>query len=291
MKCLKPILLQKNVDRSLYPDGLEVPCGKCLACRITKRREWSLRMFHELHYHKDSSFVTLTYDDCNIPHSGSLIKSDLQKFFKRLRKISPNKIKYFACGEYGRKTHRPHYHTIIFGLGLKPEHKTLVMRSWNKCDWSNDAIRDGSFGLVEPASINYVSGYIDDKLDGDLAHEVYTLSGREPVFRLSSNGIGADYADEFADDIERNMYITQYGIKMSLPRYYMKRLGLKADADHRDDYDIELTSHRTGISNKFMDLYKASDESIFSYVDKEQAVRRQNERILKQRIEMKHSKL
>ena len=92
MKCLKPILLQKNVDRSLYPDGLEVPCGKCLACRITKRREWSLRMFHELHYHKDSSFVTLTYDDCNIPHSGSLIKSDLQKILNAFVKYHRTKL-------------------------------------------------------------------------------------------------------------------------------------------------------------------------------------------------------
>ena len=129
MNCLNPITLF-SVDRAKYPDGLDVPCGKCMACRMTRRKEWSLRMLHELKYHNDASFVTLTYDDNHVPDCQSLVKADLQKFFKRLRKlIAPRKIRYFACGEYGRRTGRPHYHAILYNSGLSQEHIISVKRS------------------------------------------------------------------------------------------------------------------------------------------------------------------
>jgi hypothetical protein len=34
------------------------------------------------------------------------------------KKISPLKIRFFHCGEYGDKTRRPHYHALIFGYGF-----------------------------------------------------------------------------------------------------------------------------------------------------------------------------
>jgi hypothetical protein len=47
---------------------------------------------------------------------------------KRLRKsIEPAKIKYFACGEYGEKSLRPHFHAIIFGYDFLD--KTLQGKS------------------------------------------------------------------------------------------------------------------------------------------------------------------
>lgn len=291
MNCLNPITLF-SVDRAKYPDGLDVPCGKCMACRMTKRKEWSLRMLHELKYHNDASFVTLTYDDNHIPDCQSLVKADLQKFFKRLRKsIAPRKIRYFACGEYGRKTGRPHYHAILYNNGLSPEHITSVMRSWTYCDWNNSAICRGSFAPVTPASINYVAGYIQDKLDGELAHEVYTLSGREPVFRLSSKGIGRDYADQYIDKLTTDQYVTVNGCKVALPRYYVKRCNIELDPSRRDDVDCDLTEYRTGVHARFLDLYKSSDESIFLYVDKELESRRQKRRELQHLLDVKHSKL
>ena len=69
-----------------YPDGLLVPCGKCLACRIARRQEWSMRVIHELAGYKDAVFLTLTYADEHLPPNGSLVVADLQKFIKRLRK-------------------------------------------------------------------------------------------------------------------------------------------------------------------------------------------------------------
>ena len=48
-----------------------------------------------------------------------LKKSDFQKFIKRLRKDYD--IKYFACGEYGDKTLRPHFHAILFGVNFSDD--------------------------------------------------------------------------------------------------------------------------------------------------------------------------
>ena len=102
-----------------YPDGLEIPCGKCILCRKQKAAEWSLRMYHELSTSQKASFVTLTYDDTKLPANQTLVKAHLQNFMKRLRKrIEPEKLRYYAVGEYGDKTQRPHYHMILFNHRL-----------------------------------------------------------------------------------------------------------------------------------------------------------------------------
>ena len=67
MYCIQPITIQVPVKGFKAFQDLEVPCGKCIGCRIAKRKEWSLRMLHELTYHPQSSFITLTYDDYNLP--------------------------------------------------------------------------------------------------------------------------------------------------------------------------------------------------------------------------------
>ena len=121
MNCISPVRITKNLSPSDYPDGLLVPCGSCISCRIAKRREWSLRLLHELSYHDDAVFLTLTYDDAHVPPNMSLRKRDLQLFMKRLRiKLDrlgiEHCIKYFACGEYGTRTKRPHYHLLLWNF-------------------------------------------------------------------------------------------------------------------------------------------------------------------------------
>jgi len=251
MKCLKPIILFKNVNRQLYPDGLEVPCGKCEACRIQKRNEWCVRMIHELDSWTDAVFVTLTYSEDKIPSHESLVKSDLQKFFKRLRKkIEPNKIKYFACGEYGDQTNRPHYHAIIFGLSQK-DHDII-----NEC-WGLGIIHTG---IAEPASMRYVAKYIQKKLSGELAKEVYEDTNRESVFCLTSKGMGKNFVLKNAKQITDNCGFTLFGTPMSFPRYYLKILELentdfrKIKSIEADMAEVEYFTDIEGLT--FMDLYK-----------------------------------
>ena len=80
-------------------------------------------------------FLTLTYADEHLPPNGSLVVADLQKFIKRLRKHYAKrnngiKLRYYACGEYGDRYGRPHYHAIICGLSLRQEDKDLVKLCW-----------------------------------------------------------------------------------------------------------------------------------------------------------------
>jgi len=230
MKCLRPIRLTKNLCPVKYPDGLEVPCGRCLHCRKQYSRQWSVRMYHELAYHDTMSFITLTYDQKNVPVNEetrfmTLKKADLQKFFKRLRKRLDNRrIKYYACGEYGTYTQRPHYHAILYGVGLSDPDRKAIMDSWKLCDWKNETIKKNAFGLVETKSIQYVTSYIDKKLSGPLAEEEYVQKGREPVFRLVSNGIGRSYILENQKQLSQDGFIRIGGSKTSLPRYYLNTL-------------------------------------------------------------------
>ena len=94
---------------------IAIPCGKCEQCRAAQAAEWGTRAIIETKAHKENCFTTLTYNNENLPKKRTLQKKELQKFWKRLRKNTKKKIRYLACGEYGPKTKRPHYHAIIFG--------------------------------------------------------------------------------------------------------------------------------------------------------------------------------
>lgn len=114
------------------PERIQLPCGQCIGCRLTRSREWANRCMLELQYHQQACFLTLTYNDQYVPRSYytdsdtgeafeslSLCRRDVQLFMKRLRKRYGSGIRFYGCGEYGPQTLRPHYHLIIFGF--KPD--------------------------------------------------------------------------------------------------------------------------------------------------------------------------
>jgi len=295
MYCVKPIIIQVPVKGLKAVQDLEVPCGKCVGCRIAKRKEWSLRMLHELSYHPQSSFVTLTYDDKNLPENGSLRKRHLQLFFKRLRKsLGDRKVKYFACGEYGGQTMRPHYHAILFGVGLSPEDRNKVIDCWPLCDWTNSSIRRKSFGLAEPDSIRYVAQYIDKKFTGDLADEMYTQQGIEPVFRLLSQGIGLQYALDNKEQIEDLSYITLKGVKHSIPRYYIRKLGLDVDKIREQTIynDCEKNEYYSGVNISSDDALRSMNSDLIQSIwEGEMRRRKKKKRDLEARVNLKQSRL
>lgn len=84
-----------------------IPCGQCQPCLISRANSWACRAYLESKQYENNCFVTLTYNNENIPKNRSLIKKDLQDFWKRLRKhLGGVKIRYLACGEYGPSTLR-----------------------------------------------------------------------------------------------------------------------------------------------------------------------------------------
>lgn len=167
MKCGYPIRLSAGID---------VGCGQCTNCRINKRREWVGRMLLELAEHPAASFITLTYNQENVPKCGNVFKTHLQKFLKRLRKkIHPRKIRYFACGEYGDQSQRPHYHAILYGI--HPTEQELIQQTWN--------LGYVMVGTAEQKSMSYCASYVVKKMTkpGD-----QRLNGRNPEFCIMSKG-------------------------------------------------------------------------------------------------------
>lgn len=204
-----------------YPS---VPCGQCMPCRIMRSLEWSVRLRDELGYWSSSCFLTLTYDDENIPPFGSLRKAHVQSFIRSLRlymAVKNEKIKYYFVGEYGSNTFRPHYHAIIFGFypdDIDCHHSSLELRDI----WSYGF---NYVGKVENDSIQYVTGYIRKKLLGKGSQVKYSGSGLEPPFSLSSNGIGQRYFDDHYEEVVKGR--TFHGDPVVTPRYYKKKFGIR----------------------------------------------------------------
>lgn len=266
MNCTNPITLHSHTSPR-FPRGLVVPCGKCLQCKIQKRKEWSIRMLHENDSWDRSCFLTLTYQDKYLPYQPigpygpvpypwpTLQKSDIQKFFKRLRRDLANEnrhIKYFACGEYGDDNQRPHYHAIVYGLGLSADDRNYVMENWPFCDWKVKAIRENSFGLVEPDSIQYVAGYINKKYNNQVEYEEYHKYAREPTFRILSQGLGKEYIYKNAEQLYQNGFLTHKSVPQSIPRYYLDKLdemGLRPDVTNNQAIkEIEVNEKALGLS-------------------------------------------
>lgn len=169
------------------------------------------RILLEASQHANNAFITLTYSDETLPASCSLIPEDLQKFIKLLRwKISPAVVRYYAVGEYGDQTQRPHYHLILFGysnclrgqsrLGLHPRMVDASHKCCVHCDliagtWSKGGI---FVGALEAKSAQYVAGYVMKKMT---SARDYRLNGRHPEFaRMSLKpGIGTNAMFDVAD--------------------------------------------------------------------------------------------
>ena len=88
-------------------EPLKIPCGQCVGCRLERSRVWAVRCVHEASLHERNCFITLTYNDENLPSDRSLKMKHYQDFMKRLRKRYGEGIRFFHCGEYGSLNQRP----------------------------------------------------------------------------------------------------------------------------------------------------------------------------------------
>lgn len=255
----KKYLIEGNLDPRDCPSQYEhvvIPCGHCIGCRLDYSRAWADRMMLELETAGKGLFVTLTYDNEHIPVSeydedGSpvwftLNKRDCQLWMKRLRKVYPDiKIRFFLAGEYGPSTLRPHYHAILFGLGLDDLYdlqkfgKNELGQNYYISEkmtriWSN------GFVLVSDVSWKtcaYVARYVTKKLNGPESI-VYDYRSCDKEFSLMSRkpGLGREYLEKHPDCLDyQNINLTtpEGGLKLQIPKYYLKQLQL-TDPDRFD---------------------------------------------------------
>lgn len=209
---------------------VNIPCGQCIGCRLEKSRQWAVRCVHEASLHENNAFLTITYNDENIPWQDTeqtLVKRDIQLFMKRLRKEYGEGVRFYACGEYGEQNKRPHYHLILFNInitdkeihsirqGTKLYRSKTIEKLWTR--------GFSTIGEVTFESAAYVARYVTKKITGEQSEEHY--NGRLPEFALMSRrpGIGKGWLEKFYQDIYvKDELILRNGKKMKPPIYYDK---------------------------------------------------------------------
>lgn len=225
---------------------LLIPCGQCIGCRIDYSRDWATRMMCELKYHEKASFITLTYDEYNVPISEyvdedgvitpslTLYPDHFKDFMKRLRRhFEPNRLRFYGCGEYGDESMRPHYHLILYGEDFKFDRTFLKLNHMGQPIYQSETLRKiwpyGFNGIEDVTWQNcaYTARYVQKKRKG-YEKSYYEYFNIVPEFSRMSRrpGIGRLYYDEHKEEIYKDyeMFVSTMkgGFKTKPPRYYNK---------------------------------------------------------------------
>lgn len=216
--CISPINLKR--ENIIHPENYHsyvVPCGRCPSCLNRRAAHWYFRLLHQKKESDTCSFVTWTYDDENLPEA--LMKSELQNLFKKMRKDM--NFKYYAVGEYGDQSLRPHFHAIMYDLPERMiyadnlETKGVLRSTSMEWYW-----KKGFVDVREPETgrFRYICGYLDKRKDNMPVRE----------FNLMSKGLGKSWlTDANLDYYNRNpkpYIIGPGGEKIAMPRYYKEKL-------------------------------------------------------------------
>lgn len=216
-------------DGECIPLYILVPCGKCLLCRDKKASEWCFRAICESRYSTTIPlFVTLTYASENLPADG-VDKREVQLFLKRLRyhlseEFGDINLRYFACGEYGSKFGRPHYHLILWNF---PEVHMVRIRYFIEYAWQNRGFI--TVYPVKKGGINYVMKYMKKDCPNKLNYknEPFYLSSR------GNGGLGIEYCREITDWCRKNPDVTTLTVTdpftnvtmtLGIPRYFKDKI-------------------------------------------------------------------
>lgn len=263
-----------------------MPCGKCRACALRKRKDWTTRITHEMEMHDCESccMVTLTYNDDNVPmcldvdtsvhrsndlirkenYNRTLLPRDVQLFLKRLRRhleyipkkpqgkrdhIPVGSLRYFAVGEYGSKTGRPHYHILLFGW-CPSDLDYFFTRNGHDIFRSKQIEKIWTLGYstvqhVGVGCAKYVARYVSKKMGDDAGAKD---GKRFPEFYLQSvrnGGIGSLYFDRYLNMIVSQNYCNVRSAKgfykSAIPSYYVQRL-----RKMHPDFYVQFRDQRLG---------------------------------------------
>lgn len=163
--------------------------------------------------HKHSTFITLTYNMLCYggldESSATLWPKHLSDWLKRLRRKTSGGLRYFACGEYGELTERPHFHVALFGYPNCIYSRSQYSSARRSCCPACDLIRETwgkghvYLGTLTPDSSSYIAGYVTKKMTkADDAR----LRGRYPEKAWMSRkpGIGAPSVPVIVDALTKD---------------------------------------------------------------------------------------
>lgn len=219
-------------------------CGQCLPCRLKRRREITHRIMLEAGLKQDNAFVTLTYEKDPV----SLVPADLRAFFDALRKkVGYRVFRYYAVGEYGDQSMRPHYHVALFGMAtcLRPSGRSdcncracvPISEAWGRGLIKNLPLEIGSARYIARYTIKKMTRTDDPRLGN--RHPEFTRQSLKP-------GIGYGVLDKVADTIVRyNLLSPQGDVPVTLRhgtqeyplgRYLRSKLRVLFGRDHRSPH-------------------------------------------------------
>lgn len=229
-----------NPTKSLIEgSSITIPCGNCVGCKMDRSRDWAMRCYHESQMHSDNCFITLTFADEHLPPDYGVHVRTWQLFNKRLRKsIAPIKTRFFAVGEYGDKSLRPHYHALIFGY-MFPDLTLYEIKNGNRLYTSKSLSELWTYGLATVGNCTYQSAaycarYVNKKIGGQKADQHYIrqhpLTGQfnkvrhEFCVQSRRPGIGSTWFDKYKSDAFPSDFVIVDGKKHSVPKYYTQKL-------------------------------------------------------------------
>lgn len=257
MSCYRPLRAHRSLAGEVWigydptRDGraFEVPCGRCIGCKLDRARAWSVRIVHEAKLYDHNLFATFTYCDDELPESRSLEYRDFQLFMKRMRKRIRGDVggpeggyplRFFCAGEYGGRTGRPHFHAVLFNARFGDEVRLSSGRLSSRLAeelWSHGAV---VLDEVNQATAAYVAGYSLKKVHGARARDFYEdvvnlrtgeVSRRRPEFVTMSRrpGIGAWFYRRFHGDLFPEDHAIVDGKRWKVPSYYWNKFRLEGD--------------------------------------------------------------
>ena len=310
----------RNTFNNLITDYVDIPCGRCIGCRLSHSKQFADRGAAELSYHDHNYFLTLTYSEDTIPTVDgttelgepiqyyTLKKDDLQNFWKNLRDhlitrykqwckengIEPKKenypkIRYIACGEYGEKSLRSHFHAVVYGLELGD----LVYYGKSKSGenlftskFIDDIWKKGEVWISEANwdTIAYITRYTTKKLYGEDSKFYEDLGITPPFITMSRKpGIGRQFYEDNKQKLfdEQKFYLpSRNGIRTASPsRYYYNLFEVDFDPllveekknDLKASFEASKISKMDHTSNNYVDMLKSEE---YNLIDRTKSLKR-----------------
>lgn len=282
MTCYRPLTAYKLLKRNengkhiitfnrrdgVILETLTLPCRQCIGCRLERSRQWAIRCAHEAQLHEHNCFITLTYNDENLPENMSLDVREFQLFMKRLRKKFGSNIRFFHCGEYGEKFGRPHYHACLFNFDFEDK-KLWKMQNGNRyyvSDSLNKIWGKGYciIGDVTFQSAAYVARYITKKITGDDAEQHYEyvvpttgeIIQKKPEYITMSRrpGIGYGWYQKFKKDVYPHDEVVINAKAVRPPKYYDGLYELEYPSDFKKIKHQRIVNAKIYIDNNSSDM-------------------------------------
>lgn len=217
--------------------AMQLPCGTCLLCQEEKARQQAVRIYHESMSYMESSFITLSYAPKHEPQYGSLHYEHLVKFWKRMRKHlwqkQRKRLRYYAVGEYGDKSLRPHYHACVFGHAFTDNR--IILKTTPHLLWTCPLLEEWwGLGYVSVGALNfrtarYTASYVTKKLRSKQQYvrtdeTTGELIPLEQPRSFMSRNLGKKWWEENRHFVSAHDYVVIDGRKQKPPRAYDKWL-------------------------------------------------------------------